>query len=49
MAHADVASTTALGISLTVVGAVMFVGVAGFFGFMYYKKRQAVVYESMNN
>jgi hypothetical protein len=49
MAQVDVASSTALGISLTIAGAVMFVGVAGFFGFRLYKKRQAVVYESMNN
>jgi hypothetical protein len=44
-----VASSTALGISLTIAGAVIFVGVAGFFGFRYYKKKQTVVYESMKN
>ena len=49
MAQVDGASTTSLGISLKVAGAVIFVGVAGFFGFRFYKKRQAVVYESMNN
>jgi hypothetical protein len=32
-----------------VIGAVVLVGIAGFIGFKFYKKRQTVVYESMNN
>jgi hypothetical protein len=32
-----------------VIGAVVLVGIAGFFGFKFYKKRQTVAYESMNN
>jgi len=42
---------SALDISLIVVGVVIFVGVAGFFGYKFCKKNQAtaVVYESVNN